>query len=445
MSHWLAQPQRRWVGVILCWCVVFIALATAPRLQAGGGPVIPRYVSKALIASDTGDCSNAAQPCRTIQYAIGQSWPGDTIYLSWNGSFAAPSYTFYEHVTINWSLNIVGQPVPIRNTYIAIDGGGPGGIIPPGRVITVTASVTSVNISNVSIQNGHAGQNGGGLYIAGGQVTLTNVIVQNNLLAAQDGAGIYLNAGGLTLDHVKVRENSTGGTGGGVYSAGTLTVTDSAVMSNTANMGGGLSLHGPATVTNVTLNGNSASGSQGGAFHTIGYNTKVHLQNVTIAGNTSQYDGAAGAIDTGSQVVLNHCTIANNSAGSAYTSGLISSAAVTLTNTLILGTGSYSTCSGAITSGGHNLGNDNSCHLTATNDLTTTIPLIGSLEHNGGATQTLALLPGSPAIDHADSSGPATDQRGVARQDGNLDGVSIPDIGAYEYIPLHVYLPLILR
>jgi hypothetical protein len=57
----------------------------------------------------------------------------------------------------------------------------------------------------------------------------------------------------------------------------------------------------------------------------------------------------------------------------------------------------------------------------------------------------MALLPGSPAIDHAGNSGPATDQRGIARQDGNFDGVIAPDIGAYEYVPQHTYLPLILR
>lgn len=445
MRPGIARPKYRLIGVASLLFVTLMALTSVTLLQAADGVPTPRYVSKIATASDAGTCSNSAQPCRTINYAIGQSWPGDTIYLSWNGSLFMPDYTFYEHVTIPWSLNFVGQPVLIRGARVAIDGGSEGAIIPPGRVITVTASVTTVNISNISIQNGHAGQNGGGLYIASGQVTLTNVIVQNNMLAVQDGAGIYLNAGGLTLDHVTLRNNSTGGTGGGLYSNGTLTMTESTVMSNTASIGGGFELHGPATLTNVTLNGNSASGSLGGAFRTIGGNAKVRMQNVTIAGNTSPNDGAAGVIDTASQVTLNHCTIANNSAGSGYVSGLSSSAAVTLTNTIILGTGLDPTCRGSIASGGHNLGNDNSCNLTATGDLTTTTPLLETLANNGGATQTMALLPGSPAIDHAGNSGPAADQRGVARQDGNFDGSIVPDSGAYEYVPRQVYLPLILR
>ena len=57
-------------------------------------------------------------------------------------------------------------------------------------------------------------------------------------------------------------------------------------------------------------------------------------------------------------------------------------------------------------------------------------PLIGLLQDNGGFTQTMALLPGSPAIDAGeDTNCPATDQRGVTRPFG-----SHCDIGAYEYL-----------
>jgi hypothetical protein len=40
-------------------------------------------------------------------------------------------------------------------------------------------------------------------------------------------------------------------------------------------------------------------------------------------------------------------------------------------------------------------------------------PLLGPLQNNGGPTQTMALLPGSPAIGHGDNAkAPTTDQRG---------------------------------
>ncbi len=63
-------------------------------------------------------------------------------------------------------------------------------------------------------------------------------------------------------------------------------------------------------------------------------------------------------------------------------------------------------------------------------------PKLAPLDDNGGPTLTMALLPGSPAIDAADpAAAPATDQRGIARPVGPA-----PDIGAFEY-----GLPAVLR
>src|SRR5262249_60736280 len=55
-------------------------------------------------------------------------------------------------------------------------------------------------------------------------------------------------------------------------------------------------------------------------------------------------------------------------------------------------------------------------------------PLLGPLQDNGGPTPTMALLPGSPALDAGcNSNAPATDQRGFARiANGTID------IGAFE-------------
>ncbi|CAM5726647.1 CSLREA domain-containing protein OS=Streptomyces violarus OX=67380 GN=FHS41_000367 PE=4 SV=1 [Streptomyces violarus] len=82
-----------------------------------------------------------------------------------------------------------------------------------------------------------------------------------------------------------------------------------------------------------------------------------------------------------------------------------------------------------IASQGNNLDGDGSCRLTAAGDLPSRAPVIGPLADNGGPTDTVALLPGSPALDAADGC-PATDQRGVARPQG-----AACDIGAYERTP----------
>ena len=61
------------------------------------------------------------------------------------------------------------------------------------------------------------------------------------------------------------------------------------------------------------------------------------------------------------------------------------------------------------------------------------------LGSNGGSTQTMALLAGSPAIDAGLTCSP-TDQRGLVRPvDGDGVGGAVCDIGAFEYHPSHVF------
>jgi hypothetical protein len=71
--------------------------------------------------------------------------------------------------------------------------------------------------------------------------------------------------------------------------------------------------------------------------------------------------------------------------------------------------------------------------FTNTNNLIDGDPLLGPLGNNGGRTQTMPPLPGSPAIDRCTNGTPfITDQRGLPRVVGEF-----ADIGAVEFYPYH--------
>jgi len=105
-----------------------------------------------------------------------------------------------------------------------------------------------------------------------------------------------------------------------------------------------------------------------------------------------------------------------------------------LVNTILATNAPGGNCYGTITDLGHNLSSDGSCAFTNTGSLNNTNPKLGPLANNGGLTLTMALLPGSPAIDAGDTAVAAfTDQRGFPRPVGLA-----ADIGAYElcYLPV---------
>jgi hypothetical protein len=75
--------------------------------------------------------------------------------------------------------------------------------------------------------------------------------------------------------------------------------------------------------------------------------------------------------------------------------------------------------------------------------MSSTNPLLGVLRDNGGSTQTMVLLEGSPAINGVDwnqpNDCPDTDQRGYPRPYGTFC-----DIGAFEGV-YYAFMPLIRK
>jgi hypothetical protein len=199
--------------------------------------------------------------------------------------------------------------------------------------------------------------------------------------------------------------------------------------------GGGIINSGTLRITNSTVSGNSAKRSGGGIF-SFCCNT-LTVNNSTISGNSAKF---AGGIYADTTVTISSSTIAGNSA--AYGVGGIVSVAplnypVTIQNSIVAGN-SGGDCSGTMTSHGYNLSSDNTCDFDGTGDLNKTDPFLGSLQNNGGPTNTMALPSGSPAVDAGNPSGCTddlghlltTDQRSMPRPDTEDTGGC--DIGAYE-------------
>jgi len=275
----------------------------------------------------------------------------------------------------------------------------------------------------LTIENSKITQNDGtGIWTVGPHVNLTGVKVTDNH-APESIGGIYAGSGKLTVTTSTIQDNSGGI--GGIAADGGMLLTTSTVAENTGTMGaGGIGLTGSASIVNSTITRNS--GSEGGG---IWSSSELVLINTTIAANNANGEGgemssgAGGGIYSTQQytVILNETLLAGNesSAGSLD-------------------------CAGNYTSGGYNLITSlEGCTLSeGPGDLIgIDAQLASDLVDNGGPTQTLALLTGSPAIDAgnplgcSDQSGAdlTFDQRYYTRpMDGNGDGVAICDIGAFE-------------
>jgi hypothetical protein len=94
---------------------------------------------------------------------------------------------------------------------------------------------------------------------------------------------------------------------------------------------------------------------------------------------------------------------------------------------------------GAVTSNGHNLLGvaTEATGFTGTGDQTGANPMLAALADNGGPTQTMKLMTGSPAIDAGVAAGATFDQRGMPRtvDDPGVANAATSDgtdIGAYE-------------
>ncbi len=281
-----------------------------------------------------------------------------------------------------------------------------------------------------------------------------------NLMTIQRGASagsnfsiFHVSAGGnVNISGLTITKGNPSHDGGGIFvdNASLLFLANCAVVGNSANSAGALTASGGGIaagglgspnviVVRSTISGNSATNDGGGIAA-----GNLTVDTSTISGNTAARFGGGISVSGTSNFI--NSTVANNSAatggglrGNGYS--VTASNSIFAKNNITVGDPDFS---GTLTSRGYNLiGNTFGTTITGTTagNLLNVDPLLGPLQNNGGPTATLALLPGSPAIDQGRPFGIAVpDQRGVNRP---YDFPSIPnapggngvDIGAFEAVP----------
>ncbi|MBN1910184.1 MAG: right-handed parallel beta-helix repeat-containing protein [Pirellulales bacterium] len=221
------------------------------------------------------------------------------------GGFAGGETTLSER---DWSAHVVTLSGEI---------GTPGSIFSKANTVVYCSDGVESGLDGVLITGGNAnlstndypqGVVGGGIYNAG-TLTLTNSIVLGNS-AAFGGGGIY-NAGVLTLTNSEISDNLTAEIGGGIWNeSGTLSITNSTVSKNIAdNDGGGIFNEGILDLAGSTLTNNA--GESGGALCCSGSGT-LAVMDCTFSDNSA--DRAAGIWSDFSFLEVTNSIFSGNSA-----------------------------------------------------------------------------------------------------------------------------------
>jgi hypothetical protein len=430
--------------------------------------------------ADTSDgvCATVANTC-TLRAAVMQANPitGNVITIALPaGTYVLTRPPQGTNPDSNGDLNIAAPD----SLSINIVGAGSGSTIVDANHIDRAFHVgnaTNVTLAGFTVRNGKRAEldsDGGGI-LADGNLTLNGMVISGN--EATNGGGLY-NGGSFIASYSRFEGNTATGPGGAIFSApgSSAQLTDSQLSGNHAQgSGGAMVVQYIALLQRCSIQANTA-GYSGGAFYTSGLleinastiasNSanngggiyvagELRMVNGTVANNTALGDGGGIYHVNGHLSEVFNSTIVDNDAdhdqdfigvgGGVYVSGTNPGYFNLYNSILARNTVDFQPidddCNGpgALVSHARNLiGSSDTCSITVASGswaLLNSTALIGPLKFNGGPTQTIALLPGSNALNGGASHCTErsnqeieTDQRGYPRVVGGLC-----DIGAFEF------------
>jgi hypothetical protein len=358
---------------------------------------------------------------------------GGGIFTAGNGTVTITNTTISQNTAAPGSGALFGPGSGMDGGY------GGGGIYNNGSPLTIKDSTLSGNIAG-SNANPSVFTGAGAIYDNAGTLSVNNSTISSNKAYGGEGAGGIRTFGTTLLANSVITGNKTfDSAGGGIVntSGNSLTLSYSLLSGNESyagNNGGGIAnFQGSVGVYYSTISGNKAlGGAQGGGLYMDG--GTLNMSNSTVANNAAAGGYGGGIFNhvytTGSSTLTN-CTISGNTAS---TGGGIDNQSVvtpfTLTNTLVSGNtasdiqGNYS--------GGPNLVGG------------TAFKYLGPLANNGGPAignpnaptylGTMALLPGSPALNTGTTEVGPVDERGEPRSlTDPVTEMTTVDIGAFEH------------
>jgi predicted outer membrane repeat protein len=345
--------------------------------------------------------------------------------------------------TVNGGLNSDYFKVFVENSNFSNNATSFGG----GAIFT---NLGDLVVTNTVFLNNSAPY-GGAIYVQGygAKLKLVNDYFEGNVASDKGGAIFSQGQAQLNSDNTWLGTtffNNRAGDGGAFFSGynGKLLIENTTFISNSAttgNAGAVTSYRGNITIRQSTFNQNKALNGWGGAVNLAGNDTfgSPLVENSTFFENAAKYGGAIGSDGFDMYMTVTNSTLYSNSAliaGAAI--GLTPTNQISVVNSIIANSPTGGNCSGTIFNLGNNIDSAATCGFGSTNNsLSNTDPKLDSLKANGGATKTLALLTGSPAIEKGNNAKcPSIDQRGYTRVSvvGGANVGANCDVGAFEYV-----------
>ena len=324
----------------------------------------------------------------SLRAALAAATPGTTITFAVTGTIRLASA-----LSIGSGVTISGPGA----ANITIDGDG------TDRVFTTSGIVPS-SLSGVTIDGGA----GGGIVIGSGTtLNLDGIVVTGNSSSSSlSGAGVFV-IGTSTVTRSTFSNNYlSGGFGAAIFNAGNLSVTSSTFTNNAMDGGFGSSIYsnsGTLSVTNCTFYGNTSQAFTGGVFVNGGQATVLlsTFDNNTGLGS-DLFSNSTGTLSIGQTISTGSIETSNGGGLTSLDYNVLSAPMIAVNGSTVTGTFA------------------NTVYPSNFN--------LDVLANNGGATQTVMLLPGSPAIGLIPQNvcAASTDQRGTSR------GAGACDAGAYQ-------------